>query len=98
MTDVDDPYRWLEDVDGGLPWVRERNAEIVAPDAALVARIRDVLDADRRIPRPEWHGDHFYNLWQDGDHVRGLWRRTTSDGYARPDPPWELLLDLDAPR
>jgi prolyl oligopeptidase len=33
MTDAtDDPYRWLEDVDGAeaLAWVRERNAEATA--------------------------------------------------------------------
>ncbi len=93
-----DPYEWLEDVDGeqALAWVRARNAETPAPPPELVAGVRAILDDRRRVPRPAWHGEHLYNLWQDADHPRGLWRRTTVDGYARAEPPWEVLLDLDA--
>ncbi|GAA1033269.1 prolyl oligopeptidase family serine peptidase [Virgisporangium ochraceum] len=93
-----DPYEWLEDVDGerALAWVGARNAETPAPPPDLVAGVRAILDDRRRVPRPTWHGGHLYNLWQDADHPRGLWRRTTVDGYALDDPPWEVLLDLDA--
>ena len=98
MRGDDDPYGWLEEVDGAraLDWVRARNAEVDPPDPALVAEIRAVLDADARIPQPQWHGAHLYNLWQDAAHPRGLWRRTTVDGYGLAEPPWEVLLDLDA--
>ena len=27
-----------------------------------------------------WRGRKVYNFWQDAEHVRGLWRRTTLAG------------------
>jgi prolyl oligopeptidase len=100
----DDPYRWLEDVDGSdaLAWVRERNAEAVAALTGsarfgeLREELRQVLDSDARIPWTTWRGDHLYNLWQDAAHPRGVWRRTTLDEYRKQDPDWQVLLDLDA--
>ncbi|SBT45649.1 prolyl oligopeptidase family serine peptidase [Micromonospora auratinigra] len=101
----DDPYLWLEDLDGAdaARWVRERNAETAAAltgseaFAGLLAEIRQVLDADDRIPDPGWRGDGFYyNYWTDAAHPRGVWRRTTLDQYRRPEPAWDVLLDLDA--
>ncbi|MFJ6478940.1 prolyl oligopeptidase family protein [Streptomyces sp. NPDC091682] len=103
MSD-EDPYLWLEDVSGdaALAWVRERNAETV--DALTVSpgfkvleqEVREVLDDDGRIPYTVRRGDHLYNFWQDADHVRGLWRRTTLEEYRTDRPAWEVLLDLDA--
>ncbi|WP_329101503.1 prolyl oligopeptidase family serine peptidase [Micromonospora sp. NBC_01699] len=103
--EVDDPYLWLEDLDTAetTDWVRERNATTLATltgserFAALQAEIRQVLDDDNRIPYPGWRGDSFYyDFWQDAAHPRGLWRRTTLDQYRRPEPEWDVLLDLDA--
>jgi prolyl oligopeptidase len=104
MTIEDDPYRWLENVEGEAAgaWVRDRNAETVAAltdndrFAALQAQFREVLDSEDRIPLPIWRGEHLYNLWKDRDHPRGLWRRTTLDEYRRPEPRWDVLLDIDA--
>ncbi|WP_328740700.1 prolyl oligopeptidase family serine peptidase [Streptomyces erythrochromogenes] len=103
MSD-EDPYLWLEDVSGedALAWVRERNAETV--DAltgdpgfkVLEQEMREVLDDDGRIPYVVRRGHHLYNFWQDADHVRGLWRRTTLEEYRTDRPAWEVLLDLDA--
>jgi prolyl oligopeptidase len=103
MTD-DDPYLWLEDVTGdtALDWVRERNAEAVdeltgAPRfAELRDQIREVLDADDRIPYVRRRGEYLYNFWQDATNPRGLWRRTTLESYRGPAPDWELVLDVDA--
>ncbi|MFJ3906496.1 prolyl oligopeptidase family protein [Streptomyces sp. NPDC090025] len=103
MSDAD-PYLWLEDVDGerALAWVRERNAETAAELAAgegfdgLVAELREVLDAPDRIPYTRRRGEHLYNFWQNAEHPRGLWRRTTLDEYRSDTPDWEPLLDLDA--
>ncbi|MBX6389999.1 MAG: S9 family peptidase, partial [Frankia sp.] len=100
----DDPYRWLEDIagDAALAWVRERNAETFAEltqsarFAALRAEIREVLDADDRIPYPTRRGEYLYNFWRDAAHPRGLWRRTTLASYRGASPDWEVLLDLDA--
>ncbi|HEX6706603.1 MAG TPA: prolyl oligopeptidase family serine peptidase [Albitalea sp.] len=101
---VDDPYLWLEDVQGerALAWVRERNAqsqkELTArPEYAPIrAQVLDVLDSKERIPYVSRRGDHLYNLWQDETHKRGLWRRTTLAEYRKPAPAWDVLLDLDA--
>ncbi|MEU6312651.1 prolyl oligopeptidase family serine peptidase [Streptomyces sp. NPDC047014] len=100
----EDPYLWLEDVSGeaALAWVRERNAETVdaltgAPGfKVLEQEMREVLDDDGRIPYAVRRGGHLYNFWQDAEHVRGLWRRTTLEEYRTDRPDWEVLLDLDA--
>lgn len=101
---VEDPYLWLEDVTGdeALDWVRTRNAGTLAAltsgerFAALRDGIREVLDADGRIPYVVRRGAHLYNFWQDAEHQRGLWRRTTLSSYRQAEPEWEVLLDLDA--
>jgi prolyl oligopeptidase len=103
VEEPDDPYLWLEDVEGeaALAWVRERNAQALARlangrrFAALRDELRDALDSPARIPWPTWHGEHLYNFWRDADHPRGLWRRTTLTGYRSDEPAWEVVLDLD---
>jgi len=100
----DDPYLWLEDVlgDESLDWVRSRNADSQAALAAgdefaeLQARILSILDSTARIPYVTKRAEYYYNLWQDSDNPRGLWRRTTLEEYKRDEPTWETVLDLDA--
>ncbi len=100
----DDPFLWLEDVlgDAALGWVRERNAESEARLTARAdfeptrARLLGLLNSKARIPQVTRRGDFLYNLWQDEAQPRGLWRRTTLDGYRQDTPPWETVLDLDA--
>jgi prolyl oligopeptidase len=99
-----DPYLWLEDVEGkkAIDWVKERNAASLKELAGdpryepLRAQMRAILNAQDRIPAPAWRGGMIYNFWQDAEHVRGLWRRTTLAEYRKKDPKWELLLDFDA--
>ncbi len=99
-----DPHRWLEDVAGEdvLEWVRGHNAATVDRYAtgerfeSLRDELREVLDADTRIPYVRRRGSHLYNFWRDADHPRGLWRRTTLDSYRTANPEWEILLDVDA--
>ena len=104
ITSDDDPYLWLEDVQGerALAWVRERNA---TTEARLLATpgfddrqqaILQVLDSRDRIPAVTRRGAWFYNRWQDAAQPRGLWRRTTLAEYRKPQPAWEIVLDLDA--
>jgi prolyl oligopeptidase len=100
----EDPYLWLEDVTGddALAWVRARNKETVADLAGsprfaeLRDELRQVLDADDRIPYVRRRGAHLYNFWQDAAHPRGLWRRTTLADYRGERPDWETVLDIDA--
>ncbi len=99
-----DPHEWLEDVvgDDALGWVRERNALTVGEYGSSddFVSLRDdllaIYDADDRIPVVRARGEKLYNFWRDGEHPRGLWRRTTLDEYRGPSPLWESVLDLDA--
>ena len=101
---TDDPYRWLEEVQGerALAWVRARNAESrAALEAqprfeAMRAGFRGQLDSRDKIPTISRRGDALYNFWRDAEHPRGLWRRTTLAEYKRPQPAWQTVIDLDA--
>jgi len=101
---VDDPFAWLEDVQGdkALTWARERNAKTLAVLEArpeyqpIYARTLQILDSKDKIPAPELYGDAVYNFWKDDQHERGLWRRTTIASYRAAAPKWETVLDVDA--
>jgi prolyl oligopeptidase len=101
--DSTDPYLWLEDLDSPQvrEWITARNAETVG--ALVDARFEqdrktalDMLNADDRIPGIGRRGQYVYNFWRDAAHPKGLWRRTTLDDYRKPEPTWDVLLDVDA--
>ena len=100
----DDPYQWLEDVGGekALDWVRARNVEStkeIAGDKAFKSLEKDlltILDSTDRIPYVGKMGEFYYNFWRDAKNERGVWRRTTLAEYRKPEPRWEVVLDLDA--
>ena len=95
---------WLDDIAGerALSWARERSAEtesLFDGDASrdgLERDIRAALDTDARIPYPVRRGEHLYNFWRDGEHPRGLWRRTSPESFLSGETEWEVLLDVDA--
>ena len=101
---ADDPHLWLEEVhgDAALKWVRERNAitqQILQaePDfEATRSKLLSILDSKDRIPSVLRRGRWLYNFWQDAAQPRGLWRRTTFEEFRKPQPQWEVVLDLDA--
>ncbi len=101
---LDDPFLWLEEVDGdkALDWVREISAATTKEIEAVpeFRPIRDknleIYNSNERIPYPSRRGGHLYNFWQDDVHVRGIWRRTTVDAYLSDSPTWETVIDLDA--
>ena len=100
----DDPYLWLEDVQGerALDWARARNAqsqaalEAVPGFAQTRSKLLEVLDNRDQIPYVTRRGEHLWNLWKDATNKRGLWRRATLAEYRKAQPTWEILLDLDA--
>lgn len=99
---ADDPYLWLEDIDGdaSLDWVRERNQTTVATfSGGHFERLRDealeVLDTDSRIPYVRRRGDYLYNFWRDAANPRGLWRRTSLDSYRSEHTDWDVVIDVD---
>ncbi len=100
-----DPYTWMEEIEGAraLDWAKaenERSLKILEADpqfAGLHADALAIVNAKDRIPAVHFAGnDELRNFWQDADHVRGIWRRTTLDSYRGDTPDWELLLDVDA--
>ena len=101
---ADDPYLWLEEVQGekAIAWVRARNERSVARlekderHAPTEKAIRDIALAPDRVPDPSIRGSWVYNFWQDEKSVRGVWRRTSLEEYARESPKWDVLLDVDA--
>ena len=100
----DDPFEWLEDVQGEKPlaWAREHNAKTIAVLEArpeykpIYARTLQILDSKEKIPTPELFGETVYNFWKDDAHERGIWRRTTLASYRTAAPQWETVLDVDA--
>ncbi len=100
----DDPYLWLEDVEGQAPlaWAVEQSRATAAELEAepgfreLEARLLSILDSPARIPAVSKRGSYLYNFWRDAAHPRGLWRRTTLEEYRTSEPSWDVLLDLDA--
>jgi prolyl oligopeptidase len=100
----DDPYLWLEQVEGpnALAWARGQNEVSLAELEAhplfepIHQRALEILTSDQRIAYPSLQGGMIYNFWRDAEHVRGIWRRTTIEDYRNAEPDWEVLLDVDA--
>ena len=63
--------------------------------SGLQADALTIAEAKDRIPTPEFLAGQAYNYWQDADHVRGVWRYTSVEDYAKPEPAWTTALDLD---
>ncbi len=99
----DDPFLWLEEVEGenALDWVRAKNAETLSALEAdprfepMYEEAKAILNSTARVPDGSIHAGHVYNFWQDGDHVRGLWRRASVKSYRTGDPKWETVIDYD---
>src|SRR5258706_4500997 len=100
----EDPFQWLEDVQGekALGWARQHNAKTTAVLEArpeykpIYARTLEILDSKEKIPTPELLGETVYNFWRDDAHERGIWRRTSLASYRAAAPSWETVLDVDA--
>jgi prolyl oligopeptidase len=98
-----DPYLWLENIRGdkSLAWVKHQNArtlKVLASDpdyAKDYTAILSDLDATDRIPFGGLEHQYVFNFWRDKTHVKGIWRRTSIANYAKADPHWETLLDID---
>jgi len=102
-TETEDPFLWLEEVESAeaLAWVEARNAialnELTGDHRYDEIRngLLEIYNSRDRIPSVTRHGDFYYNFWQDDVHVRGIWRRTTPESYATPEPDWETVIDID---
>ena len=103
VVDGADPYLWLEDIHGAksMQWVRSQNVKSTAVLQADPDYQRDyeailkVMDAADRIPYGDLDHKYVFNFWQDAEHPKGIWRRTTVTDYRNAAPAWDVLLDLD---
>ncbi|HEY5289944.1 MAG TPA: S9 family peptidase, partial [Caulobacteraceae bacterium] len=103
QTPPADPYIWLEEASSprAMAWVEAHNKSIAPLEAD--ARYRGFYDtalalaaAKDRIPAPQFLHGEIYNFWQDGDHLRGYWRKTSLSEYRAAAPKWTTVLDIDA--
>lgn len=101
-VDTTDSFDWLEGIHdpAALDWVRQQNvlteSELHDPTfEQTVEQIRQVLDAQDKIPMVTKRGEYYYNFWRDAEHRLGLWRRTNWESYCTDSPQWEVLLDFD---
>jgi len=86
-----DPYLWLEEIEGekALSWVRKQNevSQKAIEGFPFFKEIHDqtlrILQSDDRIPYFSRRGRQLYNFWQDKEHTRGIWRRTTLNEYKK---------------
>jgi prolyl oligopeptidase len=100
----EDPYQWLEEVNGekALEFVNQRNKATVEKLSVqkdyqkIYDKSLEIYNSNDRIVYPSVYDKVVYNFWQDKEHVRGIWRRTSKADYLRGKPTWEILLDLDA--
>ncbi len=100
---IDDPYIWLEEVEGeaALTWVNAQNDRSLDAIKALsvyednYAKALDLATSNDRIPYGRVRDGMVYNFWQDETNVRGLWRRTSLTSYKTDAPEWETVLDFD---
>ena len=101
---AEDPYLWLEGVEDAeaLEWVEAQNevtAEKLTQSALfkeLYKEARNVLNSDSRVPSVNQKNGYVYNTWRDDKNPRGLFRRATLEEFAKPDPNWETVIDIDA--
>ncbi|HUQ13629.1 MAG TPA: prolyl oligopeptidase family serine peptidase [Novosphingobium sp.] len=103
-TDADDPYIWLEEKDSAraLAWVEAHNAVSTAKleadprYATLFEEALAIAGAKDRIAAPAFRHGEIYNFWQDPEHLRGIWRKTSLADYRTAEPTWTTVIDVDA--
>jgi len=99
----DDPYLWLEEVDGekALEFVENQNEitlerlQKVEEYDKIYDRCLEIYNSSDKIVYPRIYGDYVYNFWKDADHIRGIWRRSPKKDFMAGTPNWQILLDLD---
>src|SRR3569833_2085618 len=85
-----DFYIWLEEVSSprSMAWVEHQNEattnrlEADPRYTRNYAAALEIAGAKDRIAEPEFLHGEIYNFWQDPDHLRGIWRKTTLEDYT----------------
>jgi len=99
----EDPYLWLEDVDGvkALEFIDTQNKATLDRLSGLqnymdiYNKSLAIYTSTEKLAYPTIYGDYIYSFWTAVDHERGIWRRTSFQEYLTENPNWDELLDLD---
>lgn len=102
-TMVEDPHLWLEEIEGekAIAWVKAENSRSLAELETdprfkpMYEEAKSILTSTARVPDGEINAGYVYNFWQDGEQVRGLWRRADVKSFRKGAPKWEPLIDFD---
>ena len=100
----DDSFLWLENVDDSksLEWVEKWNdktLKVLTPQPGYkeaYEKSLEIYNSTDRIASPAIYGNLIYNFWQDKEHPRGIWRRTSMKSYLSQTPEWKTIIDIDA--
>lgn len=98
-----DAHAWLEAVEGpqALDWVAQQNAQALAlieKHPSFAKRRDDMLaslSTGTNVPMVSRSGEYLYNFFRSPRRPHGVWRRTTLEEYAKPEPRWQVLLYVD---
>ncbi len=102
--DSKDNYLWLENIDSkeSMQWVKETNKTTQGKLAntalykELYQQALTALNGKSRLPIVSQNGKWLYNFWQDAEHPRGIYRKTTLKQFKKDKPKWQTVLDMDA--
>ncbi|MFT0169301.1 prolyl oligopeptidase family serine peptidase [Paraburkholderia mimosarum] len=99
-----DPFLSLESLDDPavMAWVEEQNARTRAAwqggarfDALEKRLAQAYLPRERPVIPSRWQ-EWAYDLWEDEDNPKGLWRRALWADWRAHEPQWQTLIDFDA--
>src|SRR5215469_16704770 len=99
-----DPFLSLESLDdpAAMAWVEEQNARTRAAwqggerfDALEKRLAQAYLPRERPVIPSRWQ-EWAYDLWEDEDNPKGLWRRALWADWRAHKPQWQTLIDFDA--
>jgi len=99
----DDPYIWLEEVEGeaSVEWIKAQN-EVAAGKLQqypgyddIRTKMLEAFNDEEKLISPQIVGEYAYHLWQDGTNKRGVWRRMPLAEFIENGRDWEVVLDLD---
>lgn len=104
---MNDPYLHLEELnDANMAWASGLSDATIArfggPEFSQRQQELDtILSAKDKLIVAAKRGDYAYNFYVDGEHPRGLWRRTLFTDYLayvspETEPEWDVLVDVDA--
>lgn len=99
----EDRYLWLEDVDSkeSMHWIKQTNKLTNEKYTntplykKLYSQALEVLDNKNRLPVVSQKGKWLYNFWQDKEHPRGVYRKTSLKQFKKTNPKWISVLDMD---